>query len=259
VAVTRDEGAAQQDRSARQLRVDLTDPRQRACGRSVLEDLARDHETIALLDLVLDRHSVPAMRRSIAASTTFVLGLGQHLRMQHRQVSYILASTTAALAPWAFQTPYGLAKKRQLAAYLTDASPTAAALLPALTEPSSVTSRIWSYSHAAEVLAHAAEVLARYAETPAVRSVLLVPAARAGFQIEWPNGWTGGVAQLASLTWRRNSPEAHRQASRARLLLVPARWRSKLDHHRAPEGLVQKAAQRYDVVVARSSVTVHVP
>lgn len=249
VSVTRHGGPAQQDGGFHQLRIDLMYPRQRARGRSVLEGLARDHESIALLDLVLDRHSVTTMRRSIAASTTFVLGLGGYLRMQHCQVSYVLASTTAALAPWVFQTPYGIAKKRQLAAYLTDASPTAAVLLPALAfEPSCVSSSAgWSYSHAADVLA-------RHVEAPITSSRLLVPAPRGGSHIRSPNAWAGGLAQLASLTWRRDSPEAHRQASRTRLRLVPVRWRPKLDHHGAPEGLVQGAARQYRVQIARSDL-----
>lgn len=247
VAVTRTVKPSRTSSSIQWIQIDLTDPSQRACRRFVLQRLASGHRKVALLDLVLDRQSVRAMRRSIAASTTFVLDLGRYLHRRGHEVRYILASTTAILASRVFQTPYGLAKKRQLAAYLGEATPTAAALLPALalTSDSASDHLIWSYERAAHLLA-------QHVESSVGHSRLFVPI-ETSVHVETPSVRQRVIVQLASLTWQRDDPLVQRRASHARLLLVPTRWRHQLDHHGAPEVLVARAARRYNVAVERVS------
>ncbi len=65
----------------------------------MLQRFASVYRRVVLVDLVLDRRSVRAMRDSIAASTRYLAGLGCELASAGHEVSYVLASTTAALAP----------------------------------------------------------------------------------------------------------------------------------------------------------------
>lgn len=226
----------------RWMQVDVTNSQHRARAFPVLQELASIHQAVVLLDLVLDRRSVRAMRRSIEASTSYVIRLGRHLTAEGCSVRYVLASTTAALAPWLLQTPYGLAKRRQLSAYLGEARPTSAVLLPSLS--SSPGSRAWCYERAAHRLVLQTELAAE-------PSRLVVPTDCGRAETRGSPWLRGAVAQLASLSWRRNDPLAHRLASHARLRLVPAPWRPLIDHHLAPEPLVQRIAHQRGAAVKR--------
>ncbi len=135
--------------------IDVTDERHCRRALPVLQRLASIYRRVVLVDLVLDRRSVSAMRHSITASTRYVCALGREFATGGHQVSYVLAGTTAALAPWPLQTPYGLAKRRQLASYLCMAQPTAALLLPLLRQPEAAQERhalSWTFERAADQL-----------------------------------------------------------------------------------------------------------
>lgn len=248
LAVTRAHLPAAPTLGTHRIRLDLIDAHQRARAQPVLHGVASTHHRVILLDLVLDRRSVAAMRRSIAASTSYILGLGRRLAADGHDIRYVLASTTAVLAPRLFQTPYGLAKQRRLATYLGAAQPTVAVLLPSLSaQPSIVADRRsdWCYGRAAGVLA-------RQAELTVNSSRLLLPAAEYESMEPGASGLgRGAIAQLARLTWRRDDPLTHRQASHTRLLLVPGRWRPLVDHHCAPDRLARRAAHRHRVAVER--------
>lgn len=98
------------------MQVDVRDEHHRTRASPVLHGLASAHHHVVLLDLVLDRRSVATMQCSIGASSSYLLGLGHDMAAVGHHICYVLASTTATLAPWILQTSYGLAKRRQLSA-----------------------------------------------------------------------------------------------------------------------------------------------
>lgn len=248
LAVTREPKVTIARSAVHWVQIDVTEPYRWQRGVRTMCEVASTHLEIILFDLILDRRSVSTMRRSIASSTKYVLALGGQLASGDRCVRYVLASSTAALAPLPFQTPYGLAKRRQLTTYLAEAAPVAAALLPSLVprpSPADSAGSSWCFRRAASLLAEQASV-------PAGRSVLLVPNEHEDVDAQTTSSWWGGgMAHLACLSWRRDDPLAHRQASHARLRLVPLRWRFLVDHHGAPESLVRKVAGRHHVAVER--------
>ncbi len=229
------------------LQIDVTDERHCRRALPVLQRLASLYGRVVLVDLVLDRRSVSAMRDSTIDSTRYVCALGRRFSTGGHVVSYVLASTTAILAPWPLQTPYGLAKRRQLARYLCAAQPTAALLLPPL-RPEAAQERdtlSWTFERAAGQLV----VQAQHPRG----SRLVAPAAVAvGTRSAMRWSELAGL-HVASFLSERDSPLAHRRASHARLQLVPVRWRSNVDHHGAPDVLVQRAARRYQTAVQRVS------
>ncbi|KAB1934756.1 NAD-dependent epimerase/dehydratase family protein [Micromonospora sp. ALFpr18c] len=209
---------------------------------------------VAVIDLVLDRSGVEGMRRSVRAATDTVLRLRDRLRECAAQPHLVAASTTAVLAPGLYQTPYGLAKRRQVITYASAGLPGVALLLPVLRkgeeEAASPCWPLWSYDHAAHQL-HVA------ASAPlSSRFVVQVPSF-VGDHPAMSDGRGGAatpsvlMAHLRCLLTERDSMQAHRSAARGRLRWSPARIRRRVDHHLAPAELVRRFADRYHVTVLR--------
>lgn len=99
------------------------------------------------------------MHNSIAAATAYNLHLRDRLADTERPCSLVAANTTAALAPWLYQTHYGLAKRRQLASYVDSGITGIAFLLPSLVDTHAyATTRdrlTWIYQEAAQHVATA--------------------------------------------------------------------------------------------------------
>ncbi|GAA2514409.1 hypothetical protein [Pilimelia columellifera] len=224
---------------------DLTDQRAQTAVATAVDRLTAGQQHVWVVDSVLDRSGVDAMRRSIDAATTTVLRLHTNLAGRGRTCVLIAASTTAVLAPGLLQTPYGLTKRRQVVTYARTGLPGGALLLPQLASTPPFPSRC-TFSEAAQEL---------------VNCALRGPA---GFTLRIPAGvgaTTGpnataihseGSAMLAhlySLLLRRDSMYAHRAAARARLRLTPRRLRSLVDHRLAPPELVRRFTHRYRLTV----------
>lgn len=228
------------------VRIDLTDLPNRTRAWPVLRSLASHHEHVVIYNLVLDRRTVHCMRTSIHQSTSYAIALGRRLKEGGLGMHHVLAGTTAAMAPWLLQTPYGLAKQRQLRVHFAAEQPVSAVLLPALHHsPDPDGSPLaWRFQHAAAVLAGQLE--------PVCRSRLLVPQpARSTVE---PRSMPWRIlleSHLASFLGARDSPAAHRRASHARLSLLPNRWRGELDHHNAPTRLVEATGRRLRIEVHR--------
>lgn len=230
----------------RWIETDVCDEDRWKTTQGTLCRLVSGHDNIIIVDLILDRRSVSAMRTSIGASVRRLRRLGELLSGDRHNVRYVLAGTTAATAPWPFQTPYGAAKRRQVASYLREQQdPVDVVLLPKLTDAARTAPPAWSYEDAAEVLTRSIH------ECPSEHR-LLTPAPQGTQHRAAAPGWRRGtVAQISSVLWHRDSPTAHRTASHARLALVPARWRPLIDHHVAPEKLMRRFACRYQLSTRR--------
>ncbi len=239
---------------AQWITADLTipDDRSRVAATVATWTTRRDH--VCIVDVVLDRGDVEAMRRSVHASTDTVLRLRDRLSTCMTHVGLIAASTTAVLAPGVYQTPYGLAKRRQVITYARSGIAGAAFLLPLLHQPTSTDEadaapwRSWSFEHAAHRL------VATATTPPQGRFAIHIPDL-APEPTVWEAGTSAPVAKdvllahLHSLLTDRNSMQAHRRAARGRLSLSPSRIRQRVDHHFAPAGLVRRFADRYHVQV----------
>jgi len=204
---------------------------------------------VCLVDAVLDRSGVDAMRRSVQGFTELVWGLRDRLSTGGRVGALFAASTTAVLAPGLYQTPYGLVKRRQLIAYARSGVPGMALLLPVLAAPVTPAARrpLWSFERAAHRLVAAA------CEAPPIRSGFtihvpgLATAEAAATTTVLSAAGTAVAAHLRCLVIDRDSMQAHREAARLRLLLAPSQGRLRVDHHLAPPALVRRFANRYHV------------
>ncbi|GIJ80365.1 hypothetical protein SAMN05443287_10538 [Micromonospora phaseoli] len=209
---------------------------------------------VVVVDLLLDRSGVDGMRRSVQAATDTVLRLRDRLRECSAQPHLIAASTTAVLAPGLYQTPYGLAKRRQVITYARAGIPGIALLLPVLRQAADDTAPRrwprWSFDHAANKLYSAVEV--------APHSAFIVKVPNLGGDA--PVAADGQIAppipavlraHLQCLLTDRNSLRAHRSAARSRLGLSPPQLRRRVDHHLAPAELVRRFADRYHVTIVR--------
>ncbi|MGH3800522.1 MAG: hypothetical protein ACRDTD_10390 [Pseudonocardiaceae bacterium] len=233
--------------------VDVTNPEEWPHSLNALAHIAGVHERVVCVDLLLNRATVTAMRNSIAAVTTYILCLRDRLAEADRACSLVAASTTAVLAPWLYQTPYGLAKRRQLARYAASGITGIALLQPSPVDPhANAAARnelTFTYHEAAQhvataVTAHAAAVHRR------------------DFRIAVPGTPKRGVlrenrqaahvlramkrlapAHVDLILNRRDSPQAHREASHHRLALTPTLLRNHVDHHHAPQFLVNQLSR----------------
>lgn len=243
-----------------QVDVTVTDSREQSL-RSLL-GLASAHDQVIVVDLLLDKSSVTAMRRSLSAGTTYITRLCSCLTTANQPVSLVLASTTAVLAPWLYQTPYGSAKRRQLKRYASAGIPGQAILLPQLVRteagsPEEPTRLAWTYDDAAALLARA---VAAPGATAPTRLRLVVPhvdqSVRRDVAAHRPSrrNSVAHVAGLHIVSWtsRRNSPAARRLASHGRLELTPGWLRSRIDHHVVPPRLVHMLARKLRVEVVGS-------
>ncbi|WP_322769438.1 NAD-dependent epimerase/dehydratase family protein [Frankia sp. Cr1] len=252
VARTRHTGPPE---TTRWITVDLTTRDERTRLAATVATWTSGRERVCVVDVVLDRRSVEAMRHSVSAVTDTVLRLHDRLANGAVLASLVAASSTAVLAPGLYQTPYGLAKRHQVITYARSGLAGAALLLPALSQSTNTDGagaapwRVWSFEHAADRLVTTALVTDLHGHftihvpdltpTPTVRQAgTRPPVVRDVLR-----------AHLHSLLTDRNSMQAHRQAARARLGLSPDRIRQRVDHHFAPADLVQRFADRYQVSV----------
>jgi NAD(P)-dependent dehydrogenase (short-subunit alcohol dehydrogenase family) len=229
--------------------VDLWERSLRAfCG------MAEIHDRVIIVDLLLDKASVTTMCRSLAAGTAYIVRLRSRLAAVSRPSSLVLASTTAVLAPWLYQTPYGLAKRRQLRRYASAGMAGQALLLPQLVNgesgPQTTPDRfVWTYAYAAALVLRA--VAAERRAEPA-RLRLIIPRVDRPLcrgAVAHRSLWLRAALQVLELhiaiwTSQRDSPLAHRLASRGRLELTPAWLRRRIDHHLVPAHLVRLLGQQ---------------
>ncbi|MFC8846245.1 MULTISPECIES: hypothetical protein [unclassified Micromonospora] len=202
---------------------------------------------IYVVDIVLDRSGVDAMHRSIRGATEGVLQLRTEFRAAGQETTLIAASTTAVLAPGLYQTPYGLAKRRQVVTYARSGVAGAALLLPQLGPGTGTVSKpqpTWSFEQAAQALVSAVSAAPHHGFT--VRVPALDADARSSHVAV--NGSTL-LAHLHSLVLDRDSMLAHRAAARSRLGWTPERLRLRFDHHHAPAALVRRFGKRYHLVI----------
>lgn len=224
----------------------------------VLYGMAEIHDRVIIVDLLLDRTTVRAMRWSLAAGTAYITRLRSRLTDVNQPCSLVLASTTAVLAPWFYQTPYGLAKQRQLKRYASSGLVGQALLLPRLVDGQCdcvVTSArlVWTFNEAASLVLRA--VFATRATEPSALCVVTPGIHRSCSQSVGTSlvrmGTITQVLELHLKCWtiRRDSPQAHRLASRGRLQLTPKWLRRRVDHHIVPASLVGRLARRLDADV----------
>lgn len=234
---------------------DATDRQQSILAANTFAEMSRACGDIVVIDLLLDRSTVTAMRRTIRAAAGFICLLGERASSHGRRLSLVAASSTAVLAPWVFQTPYGLAKRRQLRHYASSGFPGAALLLPQLvtaTDRTRGTGLTWTFDQAAHQIA---EIVHHRHGTDRTFTVHVpeesaAPVQRPARQL--PDGirealrW--GVRRLLT---QPDSPHAHRQVSHALLALTPPVLRRRVDHHRAPVTLVRGLARNSGVHTRR--------
>lgn len=235
---------------------DLTTPEGRSRVAAAIAACIAEDGQLCVVDVVLDRRSVKAMQYSLQGVTDAVLELRERLRSRTHGMMLIAGSTTAVLAPSIYQTPYGLAKRRQVITYAHSGMAGAALLLPVLSEPSGTDTasprpQVWSFDQAALLLVAAASAAASASERGfAIHVPDFAPAPAAGDRAA-PTVSAGTIvlAHLQSLVTDRGSMQAHRDAARGRLRLSPKRFRRRIDHHMAPAELVSRFAARYRVTV----------
>ncbi|WJK34712.1 hypothetical protein [Solwaraspora sp. WMMA2065] len=251
VAVARSRPADQASADAHWILADLTVAEHRARVAVTTAILAASRGRVCVVDSVLDRSGVQSMRRSVHGATETVLHLRDQLLASGREITLIAASTTAVLAPGLYQTPYGLAKRRQVVRYARSGIPGMALLLPQLTpqpvdEP---TPRpVWPFDQAAQKIVAAAATTPVRPDLAMLVPVVPDPAINAEASLISVAGSTI-LAHLRSLLLDRDSMQAHRAAARGRLRLWPRRIRLRVDHHVAPRELVRRFADRHRIAV----------
>lgn len=235
------------------MQVDVTDCAGWPRSLCALVDIGGVSQRVVLVDLLLNRATVTAMRSSIAAVTAYIRRLRDRLVASDQTCSLVAASTTAVLAPWLYQTPYGLAKRRQLARYANSGITGTAFLLPSLIDTRADADPgdgpVLTYREAAERLASAALSLPTAMHGRAFRLVIPGTPTRWGASENHPPCRVRHVAtrlvsaQAGALLHRRDSPQAHREASHYRLALTPSWLRRHIDHHYTPPILVRRLSR----------------
>lgn len=228
-----------------------------------LRSISSGSTDVILVDLVLDRTSVAAMRRSVIASTRLAAESIERVRALGWTCGVVLASTTAVLAGGLYQTPYGRAKHDQLTSYSNLPAARFAYLLPQLVTGQHARSGgvTWTFRQAADGLADG--VLRVLGEGAAqLRLVCPEPNAPRSFASrKWlPDLWRIAPAYAAAWTVRRDRPEAHRAASHTLLRLTPTALSRRVDHHVIPPSRLRRLASRLDarltlVDMGRASTT----
>lgn len=241
---------------------DVADPVSRRELLDTLPTMLGAGRRVVLVDAVLDRSSVAAMRASLAGAAETIATAADRLAAVGCDVQIVAASTTAVLAPLPYRTPYGRAKLRQLSRYAAADVPVCALLLPMLRDtPPDETWRpwrlacfpriVWPYQQAAAALA---EECFNGASGPGVR--VKAPTDQATCPVgdcredacRVVSAVAAGLAavpfSLARFTGRRRSPAVRRYASYCLLHLTPRRVRVRLDHHLAPHQRVSRLTRR---------------
>ncbi|MGH3519390.1 MAG: hypothetical protein ACRDQ7_18630 [Haloechinothrix sp.] len=245
---------------------DVTDPSSRKRLVETLQAAIGTNRRVVLVDAVLDRSSVAAMRASLAGAAETVATAAHRLAAIGYDVRIVAASTTAVLAPLPYQTPYGRAKLRQLHRYAAADAPVCAWLLPMLRDTlradpwrpwrlGCLPRIVWPYQRAAAALVQECfsgqcdpelrvEAPTDPASCPAGAcregACRVASAAAAGLAVAPLN--------LARFTGWRGSPAAQRYASYSLLQLTPRRARLRLDHHLAPPQRVSRLTRRLEGV-----------
>lgn len=200
---------------------------------------------IIVVDLVLDRSRVTAMKRSITASARYIAALTEQVRTCGGTCAVLSASTTAALAPAVYQTPYGRAKRDQLMSYARLPCRTVVYLLPQLVTGHDNQSNgiSWTYRQAAHELAYGVQ-LARIDALPRVHLVSPEPvtASLSSTPSLRQALWRVIPTHFAAWSTQRNRPATHRLAAHCRLRLTPAAVRCRVDHHFVPPSRVRQLA-----------------
>jgi hypothetical protein len=246
VGVARKEKPAVRPPNVHWIQVDVTDTQHWERSLRVFCGMADIYRQVIVVDLLLDRSTVSAMRRSLAAVTAYVTRLRSWLGAVERPCSLVLASTSAVLAPWPYQTPYGRAKRNQLIAYRAARYVGSAVLLPSLVDDEYVT--------AAQLIERTIGLTRRGTPT---RLELVATQGKgrldqqARSNASTPHHWVADAAASHLRSWltQRDSPHAHRLASHARLALTPQWLRYRVDHHVMPANLLHKLARRLDVSI----------
>ncbi len=254
VAVMREKKPPNPPPSVSWIQIDVTQTELWERSLRVFCGMADIHERVTIVDLVLDPTTVTTMRSSLAAGTLYIKRLRTRLSALDRPSSLVLASTTAILAPWLYQTPYGMAKRRQLACYASAATVGRALLLPSLVfseaEQANTATPTMTYADAASLVVAA---IAEATVTEPTCLQLTVPE----IDIRSPRTPSRYVPRLGDVftshlrlvTSGWDSPAVHRQASHARLTLTPCWLRRHVDHHLAPGQLVRRLARRLETEV----------
>ncbi|MFY1700708.1 hypothetical protein ACN28G_02990 [Micromonospora sp. WMMA1923] len=253
VLVSRTAPAVPASTASRHLVADLTLVADRARVAALAATMSSPPQRICVMDVVLDRSGVAAMRRSVKGVTETVLHLRDELRADGRDVALVSASTTAVLAPGLYQTPYGLAKRCQVVRYARSGLTGSALLLPQLAQQpgTEVALRpVWSFAQAARVLVAAAVA---QPDDFTVRVPAIDTGAGAAPVAASDNTL---LAHLHSLVLDRDSMHAHRAAAGSRLGLLPEPLRLRVDHHAAPTRLVHRFGRRYHLAVIDERTTV---
>jgi hypothetical protein len=245
---------------------DLRSSADRRRVASVVTASTWGQSSVFVIDVVLDRSGVEAMRQSLRGALDTVFLVSDQLVSSGTVGKLISASTTAILAPWLYQTPYGIAKRRQVVTYARSGMTGLALLLPLLADqrPLAATGGwpVWSFEHAARRLAD--EALLAVTSPPGFG--IRVPVLATDSSATRRRSVTGhspadGVllSHLHSLVTHRDSMQAHRAAARARLLLTPRFIRQQFDHHQVRAMLLRRFADRYHVTIdAEPAATVDV-
>ncbi len=256
IAVARTPTVVHGSDNTRWIPADLTIEEDRTRVATTVDTWTPRHGHVCVVDAVLDRSGVDAMRRSVQGGTETVLRLRDRLGDRAHGWELTAASTTAVLAPGLYQTPYGLAKRRQVLTYARSGVRGTALLLPSLASALAPQPGAWTARRAGWFYEQASQHL--------VAMALATPS-RPGFVIHVPDlaaastgtataalsaAGTAVLAHLRSLVLDRDCMQAHRDAARSRLLLTPNRIRRRVDHHRAPAELVRRFADRQQVAVA---------
>jgi hypothetical protein len=258
VAIARQEKPPNPAPNVRWIQIDVTEIELWERSLHVFCSMAEIHDRVIIVDLLLDRATVRAMRWSLAAGTAYITRLRSRLTDINRPCSLVLASTTAVLAPWFYQTPYGLAKQRQLARYASTGLVGRALLLPPLVDAESndaviLAHLVWTFTEAATHVLRAVfatlntETTVLCVVTSGVNGSSCQPVATFPIRVRT----MAHVLELHLQCWtiRRDSPQAHRLASHGRLELTPKWLRRRVDHHRVPASLVGRLARRLDAEV----------
>lgn len=249
VAVVRKEKPPDPPPTVHWIQIDVTEVNLWERSLRVFCGMAEIHDRVIIVDLLLDKASVTTMRRSLATGTAYIARLRSRLAAVSRPSSLVLASTTAVLAPWLYQTPYGLAKRRQVRRYASASMAGQALLLPQLVDgeadPRTTSARlVWTYADAA---ARVLRAVADERKAGSARLRLVAPQvdrplcreATAHRSLRLRAALQVLALHVASWTSQRNSPLAHRLASRGRLELTPGWLRRRVDHHLVPARLVR--------------------
>ena len=248
VGVVRDQRPALMLPDLHWMQIDVTERDVWERSLLALSGIASIYQRTIVVDLVLDRRTVSTMRRSITDTTAYARRLNDAIVQRGSTPVHVAASTTAVLAPRLYQTPYGLAKRRQARIYATLPG-SQVILLPSLSTESGSNGAAWSYQRAALAVAAIVRRLAA-AVDPVAR--LWLPLSPAVPSIDNALTWRlveAAGAHLRCFVTRRDDPWAHRRAARSRLDLTSRRLRTRVDHHLVPRHLAARFALRADLLV----------